>query len=242
LREGDADKIQRPPVDAGGQLVQRANRAELSIRMVPLFVRVVNERSTPVPSTKREVWGAIVTVLFVASAIIGILTGLPQLIRDNVHHVPSWIANPNFIWVASLLVVETIAVLLILAPWRKPHQTADDPEIIKNLGPQFLFESQLFHFIDRAIKELSAISEASRLQSAILHWVDSVAPTFIETWLGKKEKEKYARTIEEAKPRCRNEADTLRIAVTYLQSMMMKRIDEKVADMLRSRGLLNLSR
>jgi hypothetical protein len=62
-----------------------------------------------------------------------------------------------------------------------------------------------------------------------MHSIEQDIPTFIEASLGKREKDRYLTVIVDAKSKDPDEIRLLRVAVTYLTSLLARRVEEKLS-------------
>jgi len=175
---------------------------------------------------RRKFWGALITVLCVVSAIVGILTGLPQLIAQYWDRIPTWLTSPNTVWVASLTAVGTIAVLLILEPWRRETQHEFQPDLSK-------VEWWIIYAIDQALNtEAKAIEsrDMNTINSTTLHSIDHSIPTFLQSALGKSERNKYTAVIDSARSSgITRPHDLLGVAISHLHGLVAKEIMARFA-------------
>jgi hypothetical protein len=72
---------------------------------------------------------------------ITIKLGLPLVLAQFTHELPSWITDPTTVWVGFVLIVTTIGVLLILAPW-KSSRAEHERHLITRRVPDFSSKSK----------------------------------------------------------------------------------------------------
>ena len=136
-------------------------------------------------------WGVVSGI----ATITGLLTDVPELIKENSSSIPLWLRNPDVIWVLS---IGSAYALLLLIVWRmdrhrgKDGWVRDTYEKLEALGGYMQTLAKKY--------KLTKINDLSNLdKGAAQGFVDECRngmPRFIGQRFGAKERQAFTKTLQ----------------------------------------------
>ena len=139
---------------------------------------------------------SITTILAATATISGILVDVPQLIRDNIGNVPSFLKNPNVIWTMSVFVVYGTCILFLLLRHRKTGSWS--LTAVNRIGAVLLNVADFCrkHDVEWDLISLGTQHRTADEAEAILRYCTKELPNAIQTTLGDKERDAYLKHTE----------------------------------------------
>lgn len=92
------------------------------------------------PRTKGITFGGIAAAI---STYVSILTGVPQLVKENMDSIPLWLRNPNVLWAVGIAIVYGTIVLVVCLKDRKKKQPAWIQQAEDRMQPIMLYMQRL---------------------------------------------------------------------------------------------------
>src|SRR5580704_16648877 len=166
--------------------------------------------------TKRQILASLGTLIGGTVIVLTILDAGPNAVLRYGRFVPMWLHEPEGIGVGITVLVTSLVIALILAPWRKAGQ--DPPAAFDASRMDAWILWKLDAWLKSHGNKISLTDDPAIRHRAVLLTVDSEIPAFLHTALGKSERAKYQEAIAASKASgSKSPYELFFIAAEYLQ-------------------------